>query len=92
MFFKQIRDYLNGLDVREVRELEDGLQTGYYSNKRIVAKKRVDPKQDFQNGMLARLQRFDESRWGNLVLVFCGAIMVALVMAAANLFLERPFF
>ncbi len=57
-----------------------------------MAKQDGGLKQDFKNGMLARLARFDNSRAGKIVIAICWVGMIGVAIAAVNLFLDRPWF
>jgi hypothetical protein len=84
--------YIKELEAREAREVEDALHTGYNPGQDVMAEKDGGPRQDFQNGMLARLARLDESSAGDIVNVLCWIGVVGLVVAAINLALGRPWF
>ncbi len=86
-----IKRYLADLDARESRVIEDSLHTGHNSGSDAVAEK-DGPKRDFQEGMLARLSRFDNSRAAKVITALCWVGMILAAFAAANLMLGRPWF
>jgi hypothetical protein len=57
-----------------------------------IAKKDGGPKQDFRNGMLARLERLEKSSTGQAINIMCWFGVICLTVAALNLLLGRPWF